>query len=155
MRIIIITSIIVAVLAGWAIGDEIDDLIPAIIEIESGGNPHAVSPAGAVGLMQLSVLVVEEYAEIEDRFYLDAAPGFVVQRWYDKRYIPSWNLMVGEWYLRRIRDHYLKENYTVERLLHAWNGGITKLRKYNYDCSKMPKESREFSRKVLKYMGEK
>ncbi len=60
------------------------------------------------------------------------------------------NIFIGKWYLRRLKNHYLKDDYTIERMLHAWNGGITRLRKLDYDCSKMPRESREFSKKVLR-----
>ncbi|GAH13902.1 unnamed protein product, partial [marine sediment metagenome] len=65
-------------------------------------------------------------------------------------FVPEVNKGVGTWYLRRLKDHYLKDNYTIERMLSAWNGGITRLRRLNYDCSKMPKETRNFVKKVLR-----
>jgi soluble lytic murein transglycosylase-like protein len=42
-------------------------LVKAVIQTESGGNPHAVSPAGAMGLMQLMPSNVQE-AGISDPF---------------------------------------------------------------------------------------
>ena len=42
-------------------------------------------------------------------------------------------------YLRRLKDHYLKGVYTEERILAAYNGGITRLKNVNYDISKMPR----------------
>lgn len=147
--------------------DEIDNLVPYIIEVESGGNSRAVSPAGAIGLMQITPIVLEEY--IQNKEWGMYITDFETGVWYDidgknpnvppltmkEMTIGNINIRIGTWYLRHLKDHYLKDKYTVERLLCAWNGGITRLRKLNYDCSKMPKESREFTKKVLRLYKEK
>ena len=125
------------------VGDEIDAILPYLIQVESGGNPNAVSHAGAVGLCQITPIVLKElnmsgwHASMEDLFD------------------PVFNIYVSRWYLRRLRDHYLKDNYTLERMLAAYNGGITRLRRNNYDIEKMPSETRSYVRKIMKlYKGE-
>ncbi len=120
----------------WA--DEIDSLVPAIIEVESGGNPNAISPQGAVGLMQITPIVVAEYQQVEGRIIKGPL--------YDSQV----NIEYGDWYLRRLKDHYLKDHYTIERLLAAYNGGPTRLKKVGYNINRMPKETRDYVRKVMK-----
>lgn len=119
--------------------DEIDDLIPYIIEVESHGNPTAISLAGAIGLMQITPIVLKEFQETE----------FPAGNIWDL-FNAEKNVFLGTWYLRRLKDHYLKDHYTIERMLAAYNGGITRLRKVNYDINKMPHETREYVKKVMK-----
>ena len=137
-----LTPILVLFLCGTVHADDIIELVPCIITVESDWRVEAVSNKGGVGLMQITPIVLVEYNT--ERAKEGYAP-YIMEEIFD----PAVNVRIGTWYLRRLKDHYLCENYTIERLLHAWNGGITKLRKYNYDCSKMPKESRKFSRKVI------
>lgn len=50
----IIPALILAIADHWADAYGIErELVHAVIEVESRGNPRAVSPAGAVGVMQL------------------------------------------------------------------------------------------------------
>ena len=130
--------------------DDLNDLIPAIIEVESGGNPNALSEDNCRGLMQISEIVFKEYKDIASH-----GPWAIlspVNYWDDVTvlYKPEINKHIGRWYLRRLKDHYLKENYTIERLLAAYNGGITRLKEVNYDINKMPLETRKYIKKVLK-----
>lgn len=127
-------------MANGAWADVIDDLVPAIIQVESHGNPNAVSPAGAIGLMQITPIVLREFKQT-----LGYGKGFDFDL-----YNAQVNVIIGTWYLRRLKDHYLKDKFTIERILAAYNGGITRLRKVNYDVSRMPKESREYVKKVIK-----
>ena len=118
---------------------EIDDrLIAAIIEVESGGNPYAVSKAGCIGLMQISEIVVKEFSKYAPSGFLC---GLDLYNHYD-------NKSIGTWYLNRLKDHYGCDS--IEKVLAAYNGGITRLRRYNYDISRMPAETRAYVKKVLK-----
>jgi len=164
-KLITLLSLLVVVNA-W--GLEINDnLISAIIEVESGGNSKAVSPKLCIGLMQLNLLgsVAEwnTFWETQDNDFTiryHNGFGYTSEEWGEfSRYQrlkgdnvlrPENNIEIGRWYLYRLRDHYGCE--TLEQLLSAWNGGITRLRKYNMDCSRMPKETRRFVRKVKERM---
>ena len=156
----------------WA--DEIDDIIPFVIQAESAGNPHAVSKDGCVGLMQISPIVLREYnanVSNNERYYRGGYntktewipidyKNYTMEDMFDSHK----NKLVGTWYLRRLRDHYLKdisywlskpykgtmEEYRLCLILAAYNGGITRLRKCRYDINKMPKETRDYVRKIMK-----
>ena len=154
MKLLILLFVITFIILCSFVGaDEIDDLIPFIIQVESGGNPHAVSNRGAIGLMQITPIVLKEWNK--HLCFITYTDGTEVKWWEYNCNKPKdlfnvdTNIKIGEWYLRRLKDHYLKDNYTIERMLHAWNGGITRLRKLNYDCSKMPRETRNYVKKVM------
>ena len=140
-----------------AYGDEIDNLVPHIIAVESSGNPDAISNKSCRGLMQVSEIVYKEYLDNQCRkrregnssYYQAVDHGFLMEGKVMELYNPTLNKIIGTWYLRRLRDHYLKDKYTIERMLSAYNGGITKLRKNNYDVNKMPKESKAYVNKVM------
>lgn len=149
----ILCAIAVVLIGCEAWADEIYDLVPYIIQVESGGRADAVSPAGAIGLMQITPngALKEwnnfnyEYKEGNTRINCKFAKGAL--------YDPVVNKQIGTWYLRRLKDHYLKDDYTVERLLASYNGGITRMRRLlrqGKDWQDMPKESRDYVRKVLK-----
>ena len=144
LSIILITLLLVSIsIPLWA--DEIgDNLISAIIQVESHGNPNAVSPKGAIGLMQITPIVLKEYNENRK----DRSVFYNIEEC--QLGDPELNKIIGTWYLHRLKNHYLKDKYTIERLLAAYNGGITRLRKNNYDINKMPSETRAYIKKVLK-----
>ena len=144
--------------------DEIDDLVPAIIQIESGGRADAVSSCGAIGLMQITPIVLKEFndSKVPNEgicTYRMVARG---ERIHEGRlcykhyflkdlYIPEKNIEIGTWYLRRLKDHYIpKDKFSIELLCACYNAGPTKMRKLNWDISKSPKETRDYIRKVLK-----
>mgnify|MGYP001563209403 FL=1 len=113
-------------------------LVSAIIAVESSGRAKAVSSAGCRGLTQLSKLAWNEVMNIP---YLPNV------------YNAELNKTACRRYLFRLKNHYLKDRYTLERLLVSWNGGISLLRAVNYDCSKMPRESKEFVHRVMERAG--
>lgn len=77
-------------------------LITAIIAVESGGNPKAVSPKGAKGLTQLRPLAAKE-VEVRNVFH------------------PYENILGGAKYLKRLHRHYGFRD--VNEVLVAYNQG--------------------------------
>ena len=192
--------VIIAMLAFWvmifcvmkASADEIDDVLPFLIQAESGGNPNAVSKAGAIGLCQVTPIVLKEFNR--EGGHPDFYPrSITVSRLFE----PEVNVYVAEWYLRRLRDHYLPRSIVMDRMektyslgnisiglngregeygdtiscktlpylcepqdvrialiLSAYNGGVTRLKSVNYDINKMPKETRDYVKKIMKLYKE-
>jgi len=85
--------------------DEIDDIVPYIIQVESGGDPNAIGEHGEAGLMQISPAVLYEYGLCNSRKDENTWEFIIPAGLFDE----SKNIMVGKWYLRRLRDHYLKQ----------------------------------------------
>ncbi len=94
-------------------------LIKAVIMTESGGDPRAVSPAGAQGLMQIM-------------------PGTAAELGVTDPYDPYQNIMSGTRYLRQLIDHY---RGNVRLALAAYNWGMGNLEKRPGD---LPKETRDY-----------
>jgi soluble lytic murein transglycosylase-like protein len=80
------------------------NLIEAVIAAESGGQPRAVSSAGAMGLMQL---MPGTWAELRLRLGLGSDP-----------FDPGDNILAGAAYLRELRDRYGAPGF-----LAAYNAG--------------------------------
>jgi hypothetical protein len=100
-------------------------LIRAVIQAESGGNPFAVSRAGARGLMQL---MPETAAELGVTNSFD----------------PTQNIMGGTSYLSRLLDRYRGD---VKLALAAYNWGMGNLEKRP---EAMPRETKNFIAAVEK-----
>jgi transglycosylase-like protein with SLT domain len=77
------------------------DLVRAVIQVESGFNPSAVSPKGAIGLMQLMPATIQEFG---------------VRNPFD----PRDNVRAGVAYLRQLLDRYSNNE---ELALAAYNAG--------------------------------
>lgn len=132
--------------------DDISDLIPHIIQAESGGRSDVVSKAGAIGICQVTDIVLQEW---NDNLWKDKwafGGGFdndaQKQKWINEYeeacpiekshghnaeypnasearketaerifiyhvksdlFDRAVNLKISEWYLRRLKDHYLKD----------------------------------------------
>ncbi len=97
------------------------DLIKAVIEVESGGNPMAVSPSGAAGLMQLMPITAKELG-VTDRFD------------------PAQNIESGTRYLRQLLDRF----GSTELALWAYNAGPSAV-----EAGRMPLETQEYVPRVL------
>lgn len=80
------------------------ELIEAVIAAESGGQARAVSPAGAMGLMQL---MPGTWAELRAGLGLGTDP-----------FDPADNILAGAAYLRQLRDRYGAPGF-----LAAYNAG--------------------------------
>lgn len=82
--------------AGW---------IRAVLRAESGGDPRAVSPAGAMGLMQI---MPATWDELRVHYGLGANP-----------FDPRDNILAGAAYLRQLHDRY----GSIRAMLAAYNAG--------------------------------
>jgi soluble lytic murein transglycosylase-like protein len=105
------------------------ELIKAVALVESGFNPHAVSPKGAQGLMQLMPETARQYG-VTDAFD------------------PLANLRAGTVHLRKLLDQFEGD---LVLALAAYNAGAGAVKRHggvpNY------KETREYVRKVHDKMG--
>ena len=103
------------------------DLIHAVIEVESNYNPNAISPAGAVGLMQLMPATSARFGVLDARN-------------------PIANVIGGAKYLRYLMDLFEEDLILV---LAAYNAGENAVIKQGF---KVPpfKETQDYVVKVLR-----
>jgi hypothetical protein len=92
------------------------ELLTAVVAVESGFRPDRVSPAGAIGLMQITPETGERYATAAER---EARP--VEQRLRD----PRSNLLTGA---RMLADLTRRFN-GIDAALAAWNAGEGRVRR--------------------------
>lgn len=119
----------------------LNEWIEKIIQQESSGDPQAVSLVGARGLMQIMKPTWDEWTK---KLYGQILP-------FDKAFDPEINQQVGIAYLEWIQSTlrtWMGREPTIAHILAAYNGGIGRLRKNNYDVSKMPTESINYVTKI-------
>ncbi|OYX67155.1 MAG: transglycosylase [Rhizobiales bacterium 17-65-6] len=99
--------------------------IRAVLRAESGGDPRAVSPAGAMGLMQIMPVT---WDELRVHHGLGADP-----------FDPRDNILAGAAYLRQLHDRY----GSIRAMLAAYNAGPAR-----YEASlaggRLPPETRNY-----------
>jgi soluble lytic murein transglycosylase-like protein len=84
--------------------------VKSIVAVESNFDCNAVSPKGAIGLMQLTPETAQQY---------DADPT-----------IPEQNIDAGTHYLRVLMDRYQNGQYSLQRVIAAYNAGPGMVDKY-------------------------
>ena len=100
-----------------------------VMRQESGGRTNAMSPVGAMGLMQL---MPGTYAEMRNRYGLGEDP-----------YHPYDNLMAGTAYLREMYDL-----YGTPAFLAAYNAGPRRLEDYLFNSRGLPNETRNYVARI-------
>ena len=104
--------------------------ISAVMQVESAGDVHALSPAGAMGLMQI---MPETWADLRLRYDLGADP-----------YQPHDNILAGAAYLRELHDR-----YGVPGFLAAYNAGPNRWEARLAHGKALPDETRLYIAELL------
>ena len=106
--------------------------VASIVAAESNFDCSAVSPKGAVGLMQLM-------PETAQQFGADPA-------------IPAQNIDAGTRYLRWLMDRYQKTHHSITHVIAAYNAGPGNVDRYRG----VPpfRETRTYVKRVMAYMKE-
>ena len=148
-------------LTGYA---QVEISIPAIIALESSGNPHAYNKtSGAIGLMQITPVCLEDWNTTKGKFSFEEQFGKPGTYFYETRYLniadlynPNINLIIGQWYINtRIKQDFLKGKGTIDDILicyhdgygnwKKWKAGKRKLgpamKKYIQDYKRLTKEA--------------
>jgi len=99
--------------------------IRAVMQAESTGDTGAMSPKGAIGLMQV---MPETYAELRLRYHLGADP-----------YEPRNNILAGAAYLREMHDRFGPDGF-----LAAYNAGPGRYEDYLKSGRPLPVETHNY-----------
>ncbi len=118
------------------------NLLAIVVMVESGGDPQARSPAGAIGLMQLMASTARDIAKrrkLADRH----RDGLL--------YDPGYNIDFGAWYLAQQISKFWTGNAdaTVALAAAAYNGGPGRVRRHLRDGSALPEETLKYQRLVV------
>ena len=99
--------------------------IKAVMQAESRGVAHAVSPQGAMGLMQI---MPQTWADLRSRYGLGGNP-----------FDPHDNILAGAAYLRELRDR-----YGVSGVLAAYNAGPERYEEHLASGRPLPAETQSY-----------
>lgn len=117
-----------------------EQVLDAIRIVESGGDDLAVSHAGASGPYGI---LKSTWEDRTDRPYSEVFNP-TISRQVAQDQLEWLNATLTAW----------KGSASLEEILAAYNGGIGRLRRNQYNISRMPKESREYVTKVLGVINE-
>lgn len=101
------------------------ELLKAIIAVESGFNAKAVSPRGAVGLMQLTPIAAQHYGG-----FTDERPAALREKLLD----PRTNILTGA----RMLSNLTRRFGRIDVALAAWNAGESAVRKAGGEMPPIP-----------------
>jgi hypothetical protein len=110
---------------------DMERLLDAVRQVESGGNPNAVSPKGAKGPYQFMDATAAEYG---------------VKNPFDENQSREG--------ARKYLNNLYNQFGTVEHALAAYNGGPGRLSRRGNDIGAMPPESQDYVQKVMALYGE-
>jgi hypothetical protein len=108
--------------------------IRAVMQAESTGDTGAMSPKGAMGLMQV---MPETYAELRLRYHLGTDP-----------YEPHNNILAGAAYLREMHDRFGPDGF-----LAAYNAGPGRYEGYLKSGRPLPEETRNYVATLAPVIG--
>ena len=104
--------------------------IRAVIQVESAGDAHALSPKGAMGLMQI---MPETWDDLRVRFGLGIDP-----------YDPRGNILAGSAYLREMYDRFGTSGFLV-----AYNAGPARYQAHLVTGQALPDETQRYVAMVM------
>jgi hypothetical protein len=108
--------------------------INAVMDAESAGDVHAVSPKGAMGLMQI---MPDTWSELRMRYGLGRDP-----------FDPRDNILAGAAYLREMHDRYGSPGF-----LAAYNAGPQRYKEYLAGVRALPAETRAYVATLAPLVG--
>ncbi|WEX89474.1 lytic transglycosylase domain-containing protein [Sinorhizobium garamanticum] len=108
--------------------------IRAVMRAESAGDMHALSRAGAIGLMQI---MPDTWAELRVRYRLGNDP-----------YAPRDNILAGAAYLREMYDRYGSPGF-----LAAYNAGPKRYDEHLASGRQLPAETRAYVASIAPLLG--
>jgi len=108
--------------------------IEAVIMAESGGDPKAVSPKGAMGLMQL---MPETWAELRDQYDIGADP-----------FDPRTNILAGTAYLKA-----MQHRFGYPALFAAYNAGPGRYEDHLRTGKPLPAETRDYVARIAEMLA--
>jgi hypothetical protein len=109
--------------------------IRAVMRAESAGKERAISPKGAMGLMQI---MPDTWDELRVRYRLGNDP-----------YSPRDNILAGAAYLRELHDRYGSPGF-----LAAYNAGPKRYKDYLSGRRSLPPETRAYAAALLPFVGD-
>lgn len=109
------------------------DCVRAVLRIESGGDPHAISAKGAMGLMQI---MPDTWRELRQDLNLGADP-----------FDPHDNIVAGAAYLRLLHDRYGDAGF-----LAAYNAGPGRYDDHLATGRPLPAETRDYVASVVRLL---
>jgi hypothetical protein len=115
---------------GLVQGGALDAIVRSMIRVESGGNPNAVSPAGAGGLMQL-------------------IPGTAAGLGITNPFDPTQNVLAGARYIQQL----IQQFGSIESGLMAYNWGPGNYQKYLNGDKALPSSVRNYAQNVIAGAG--